>query len=70
MSLPWILTDHILETKEPSMMELVSFFNYISTAITVNFTYVNIVNHYNYKCNTELFNSPVALSNTLATINE
>ena len=21
MSLPWILTDHILETKEPSMME-------------------------------------------------
>jgi len=23
MSLPWILTDHILETKEPSMMESV-----------------------------------------------
>ena len=23
MSLPWILTDHILETKEPSMMEWV-----------------------------------------------
>lgn len=21
MSMPWILTDHILETKEPSMME-------------------------------------------------
>jgi cytoplasmic FMR1 interacting protein len=25
MSLPWILTDHILETKEPSMMEYVLF---------------------------------------------
>lgn len=23
MSMPWILTDHILETKEPSMMESV-----------------------------------------------
>lgn len=23
MSMPWILTDHILETKEPSMMEYV-----------------------------------------------
>lgn len=25
MSMPWILTDHILETKEPSMMEYVPY---------------------------------------------
>lgn len=25
MSMPWILTDHVLDTKEPSMMEYDNF---------------------------------------------